>query len=279
MKILSIKDLPKIKKLRMAVIGHVEWVNFLKIDKLPAKGVISHANNYLQEPAGGGSVVAVGMKKLIGIEVDFYTALGNDNIGKKCYEGLKENGLNLIVSWREEPTRRAISFITKEGERSITVIGNRLEPNIKDGINWEDFDKYDGIFVSAADANLIRKARRAKKLIVTPRVGLSALMESRVEFDAVIGSEIDSYENKIMNKLSKEKTTVIKTKGEYGCKLVGGHSYEAINIGKKKIDSYGCGDNFAAGFTVGSASNWGIEYSIALGSHCGAECAMKYGPY
>ena len=43
-KSISIKDY-KVNKsnLNFAVVGHVEWMNFLKVDQLPKTGVISHS--------------------------------------------------------------------------------------------------------------------------------------------------------------------------------------------------------------------------------------------
>ena len=52
--------LDKFKKgnLNFAVVGHVEWINFLKVDQLPKPGVISHSEKSLEYPAGGGSIIA-----------------------------------------------------------------------------------------------------------------------------------------------------------------------------------------------------------------------------
>ena len=43
----------KFKKgnLNFAVVGHVEWINFLKVDQLPKPGVISHSEKSLEYPA------------------------------------------------------------------------------------------------------------------------------------------------------------------------------------------------------------------------------------
>ena len=40
----------KLKKgnLNLAVIGHVEWINFLNVDQLPKPGVISHSKKSLE---------------------------------------------------------------------------------------------------------------------------------------------------------------------------------------------------------------------------------------
>ena len=50
----------KLKKgnLNFAVVGHVEWINFLRVDQLPKPGVISHSEKSLEYPAGGGSIIA-----------------------------------------------------------------------------------------------------------------------------------------------------------------------------------------------------------------------------
>ena len=43
----------KFKKgnLNFAVVGHVEWINFLKVDQLPKPGVITHSEKSLEYPA------------------------------------------------------------------------------------------------------------------------------------------------------------------------------------------------------------------------------------
>ena len=45
------------------------------------------------------------------------------------------------------------------------------------------------------------------------------------------------------------------------------------------VDSYGCGDSFAAGVTAGLAASWPAAEAIALGARCGAACAGVFGPY
>ena len=56
----------KFKKgnLDFAVIGHVEWMNFLMVDQFPKPGVISHSENSLEYPAGGGSIIAKRLSEL-----------------------------------------------------------------------------------------------------------------------------------------------------------------------------------------------------------------------
>ena len=109
--------------LRLAVVGHVEWVEFLAVDQLPRPGAIGHALRSLQEPAGGGAVVAVQMARLQQQPVQFFTALGRDSVGEACVKRLQDLGLEVHVAWREAPTRRGVSMVDAEGDRAITVIG------------------------------------------------------------------------------------------------------------------------------------------------------------
>ena len=118
----------KLPKLKLAVIGHIEWVTFLKVDQLPLAGQISHAKDCFEEAAGGAAVAAVQMARLINEPVDLITSLGKDSYGEKCFKRLTNLGLNLKVAWRDKPTRKGISLISKDGERAITVIGERLQP-------------------------------------------------------------------------------------------------------------------------------------------------------
>ena len=63
----------KFKKvnLNFAVVGHVEWINFLKVDQLPKPGVISHSEKSLEYPAGAGSVIAKTLSELTDNQIHF----------------------------------------------------------------------------------------------------------------------------------------------------------------------------------------------------------------
>ncbi|MFS6827910.1 PfkB family carbohydrate kinase [Cyanobium sp. ATX-6F1] len=101
---------PLIKELRLAVLGHVEWVSFVRVPALPRSGDIQHASDLFEQAAGGGAVVAAQMARLAG-GARFYTALGRDPLGERCAAELKALGLTLHIAWRDAPTRRAITFI------------------------------------------------------------------------------------------------------------------------------------------------------------------------
>ena len=48
---------------RVAVVGHVEWVEFAHVEHVPRAGEIVHASDTWEVPAGGGPGAAVQMAK------------------------------------------------------------------------------------------------------------------------------------------------------------------------------------------------------------------------
>ncbi len=58
-----------------------------------------------------------------------------------------------------------------------------------------------------------------------------------------------------------------------------GGRYKALKNKKSKVDSYGCGDSFAAGFLYGMASKWDIDKSLNLAKVMGRDASEFFGPY
>ena len=265
--------------LKFAVIGHIEWINFLKVDLLPEPGIITHANTSLELPAGGGALIAKTLYELSNNEIHFFTSLGKDYYGEKSFDFFKKIGINLHVAWRSEPTRKGFSLIDKKGERSITIIGKRLAPSFNDDLDWEILRDMDGIFITAGDNNLFKKAREANILCTTPRVGIDLINQSKVNLDAIIGSNLDPDESFLLSDLNEKHRYVIKTEGEKGGICIPGGRFNAINNNSQKIDSYGCGDSFAAGILYGLTESWPIEKALKLGTVLGRNCIEHFGPY
>ena len=279
MRLWSADSLPPLPPLRLAVVGHVEWVSFLRVDQLPAAGLIGHASEFLEEPAGGGAVAAVQLARLLGRPVPFFTALGRDAIGERTVERLTALGLELHVVWRQAPTRRGISFVDGHGDRSITVIGERLTPTAADPLPWGDLADCDGVFATAADPAALRACRAAQVLTATPRLRLPVLNEAGISLDALIGSGLDPGEAVPEGSLQHPPRLRIATEGAAGGWIEPGGRFPAPTLTAAVLDSYGCGDSFAAGVTAALAARWSAEQAISLGAHCGAACATRFGPY
>src|SRR5438132_14235797 len=123
--------------MRVGVVGHVEWVEFLRVPHIPVLGEILHVGDTWSEPGGGGSVAAVQLVRLAGGS-DFFTALGDDELGRLAAAELAALGVRVHVAWRSEPQRRGVVFVDDAGERTIVVIGNRLGPSGADALPWDE---------------------------------------------------------------------------------------------------------------------------------------------
>jgi ribokinase len=276
---LSLEALPPLPPLNLAVVGHVEMVSFVEVAQLPSAGSITAAKAFHQCPAGGGAVAAVQLAKLTGQQVRFFTALGCDATGEQAARELTAMGLELHVAWRQAPTRQAITFIDGDGERTITVIGERLAAHGSDALPWEALFDCDGVFVTAADAAALRQARRAKVLTATPRTRLEVLQEAGVQLDALIGSALDPAETYCDGDLIPPPTLVFRTEGARGGQVSPGGRFLAPQRKRPVADTYGAGDSFAAGVTAALAAQWPLAAAISLGCHCGAACLDGRGPY
>lgn len=274
-----LERLPALPPLRLAVVGHVEVVTFLRVPRIPEAGAICRASEGMDLPAGGGAVVAVQMAKLTGRPVTFFTALGRDRLGEHAAAELEALGLDLRVAWRDAPTRRGVSWVDDRGERTITVFGQRLSPRASDPLPWDELAEADGVFVTATDAEGLRLARRSPLLAVTPRVRWPVLEESGVALDALVGSGRDPGEAVPHPLPVPTPRHIIATEAEAGSTAFPGGAFHAPALRQTVVDAYGAGDSFAAGVTAALAARWDLGAAISLGSHCGAACLLGFGPY
>jgi len=278
--LVSLPLLPVLSPLKLAVVGHVEVVTFLRVAQIPAAGAICMAKEGMEVPAGGGAVVAVQMAKLTGRPVAFFTALGRDRAGEQAARDLEAMGLDLHVAWRDAPTRKGVTWVDDQGERTITVLGERIMPCAQDPLPWEQLESSDGVFVTATDGAGLRLARRCRVLAATPRVRWPVLLESGVRLDALVGSALDPAEALPADLDSLPAQHAITTEAAAGSTaLPGQRRFGAPQLTAPLVDAYGAGDSFAAGVTVGLAAGWPLAEAISLGSHCGAACLQGFGPY
>ena len=78
--------------MRVAVVGHVEWAEFARVERVPEPGEIVQVLDDWEEPAGGGAVAAVQLARLAG-ECLFLTALGDDDLGHRAERELQALGV------------------------------------------------------------------------------------------------------------------------------------------------------------------------------------------
>src|SRR5262245_30656041 len=170
--------------MKVAVVGHVEWVELARVDHVPAPGEIVHVLDAWEEAAGGGAVAAVQLAKLAG-ECLFLTALGDDERGHQAKRELEALGVRVEAAWRGEPQRRAFVHLDAKGERTITVLGDRLGPHGSDALPWSELRGVDAVYFTAGDADAVHMARAAGKLVATVRAR-DALQTASVELDVLV---------------------------------------------------------------------------------------------
>ncbi len=254
--------------MRVAVVGHVEWVEFLRVPHVPTPGEIVHVSDAWDEPAGGGAVAAVQLCKLAG-GAGFFTALGDDDLGRRAHRELSDLGLRLHVAWRDEPQRRAVTFVDARGERTITVIGDRLVPRGSDPLPWDELREIDCVYFTGGDVEALRAARAARVLTATPRT-LATLREAHVELDALVGSGRDAGETYEPGELDPAPRLYVATAGADGGTMTPGGRFAAAPLPGPVVDTYGAGDSFAAGLTYGLGAGMSPESAVALAARCGA---------
>jgi ribokinase len=267
--------------MRVAVVGHVEWIEFARVERVPLAGEIIHALEAWEEPGGGGSVAAVQLAKLAG-QCAFFAALGDDPIGHRAGRDLSALGVRLEAVFRPTPQRRGFTFIDASGERTITVMGERMGPNGADPLPWDVLDGTDAVYFTAGDEAALRHARRSNVLVATARI-LPQLARAGVPLDALVGSGRDQAERYAPGDLEPPPRVVVWTDGRSGGRYrtadgIEG-TYPAAPIPGPVVDAYGCGDSFAAGLAFGLGSGLGVEESLALAAKCGAACLTGRGPY
>jgi ribokinase len=266
--------------MRAAVVGHVEWVEFARVPRVPLPGEIANASETFEVTAGGGAVAAVQLARLAG-ECTFYTALGDDELGRRAIEELTAMGVRVEATIRAgTATRRAFTFLDDAGERTITTLGARLAPARSDELPWDELGSVDALYFVAGDPDALRAARAARAVVATARVS-DVLDRAGVELDAVVGSGADVSER--YHPLDPPPRFVVVTHGARGGDWTGVEgrtgTWEAVPLPGPVADAYGAGDSFAAGLAFGLGAGHGIEAALGLAARCGATCMTGRGPY
>jgi ribokinase len=265
---------------RAAVVGHVEWVEFARVERVPRPGEIVRARGGFVEAAGGGGVAAVQLARLAG-ECTLYTALGDDEIGERAHARLTELGVRVEAATRAgAPTRRAFTYVDDGGERTITVIGERLEARRDDPLPWDDLAQAGCAYFTAGDAGALAAARASGALVATARV-MDVLESARVQLDAVVASSADASER--YRPIDPAPRLVAETAGAAGGAWTAhdgrAGTWAAARVPGPVRDAYGCGDSFAAGLTHALGRGLEPDAALAFGARCGAACLAGDGPY
>jgi ribokinase len=247
-------------------VGHVEWVEFARVPRMPGAGEIVHADRVWSEPGGGGAVVARQLALLAG-RCELFTALGEDELGRSAARRLAELGVDVHVRWGGA-TRRAWTHVEWEGERTITVLGDKLLPR-----GPLPLEGYDLVFFVSGDPSSARSARAARFVAATAREQ-PTLQESGIDLDLLVGSANDPVE-RYDGSLSARHVAL--TQGAEGGSL-DGRPYAAAPA-LQIVDAYGAGDSFGAALAFALARGDEPAAAAELAARAGAAVIGGAGPY
>ena len=256
-------------------------MTFARVAQLPAPGEIVHASDVWDEAGGGGAVAAVHL----GRRADgclFLTALGDDDAGRHARERLAELGVEVHAAPRPV-TRRAFTHTDGDGERTITVLGERIVPAGGDDLPWERLADMDAIYFTGGDAEAARAARAARILVATPRAA-DGLLAAGVEIDALVFSAGDADEVGWAESLEPLKPRYsVATRGSTGGRWAGADGttgeWAAAEVPGPVIDAYGAGDSFAAGLAFALGEGRPIDEALEVAASWGARTLTLQGPY
>ncbi len=173
-------------------------------------------------------------------------------------------------------------FVDANGERTITTLGDRLEPRATDPLPWAELEETDAVYFTAGDVGALEHARRARVLVATSRAR-DVVVDADLRLDAVVGSGSDPAETFDPDRLTHAPGLIVRTHGARGGEYEASDgtrgAFDPVEPPGPIVDTYGAGDSFAAGLTFGLGSGLEIDAALALAARCGAWCIAGRGPY
>jgi ribokinase len=263
---------------RCAVVGHVEVVEFARVDRVPIPGEIIQAHETWTQAAGGGAVAALELLRLAGA-VTFFTVFGDDELGHRAEEELRVAGVRVECVYRDEPQRRGFTYLDDEGERTITVIGRKLVPHGADPLPWDELSGTAAVYFCGGDASALREARHARALVAAARE-LPVLKEAGVALDALVQSGIDVSERYQRGDVDPPPRLVVTTEGRDGGHFATGERegrWQPAPLPGPLVDVYGAGDSFAAGLAFALGEGRAVDDAVALAAQSAAAAMTRRG--
>lgn len=260
------------------VVGHVEWVTHV-LGRVPDAGDIVDLADPLAEPAGGGGVAAAAVARISGSAL-LVTALGDDGAARQTEDLLRARGVEVLAARRDAPQTPVLSITSPGGERTIMVVGPRLQARAGDPLPWHWLGGLRSVYYAGEDPGVLLHAREADVLVVTGR-RLADLRDAGVRADVVVASAADADEDPWGLPAHLAPDAIVLTHGAEGGTIHergrAARRYPATPPPGPVVDSYGCGDTFAAVLAVALGRGASLDDAAAAGAIAGAQCATWRG--
>ena len=256
--------------MRVAVVGHVEWIRFARVEDVPAAGEIAHSSDDWEQAGGGGAVAAVQLA-LLADEAHLFTVLGTDELGSRAEAELVARGVVVHAAPDERAAtlgvhprrRRAVSGRSRPSGRSWRRAATTTACRGTSSRGWTRS--------SSSPATSTPSSRRdARTCSPRPPARSTSSGRAGVELDALIGSGKDEAERYTSGDVEPAPRLVVTTSGALGGWAQPGGPFTAAEPPAAIVDSYGAGDSFAAGLTFALGSGARRAEAIGFAARCGA---------
>lgn len=270
------------EKANIAIIGLSGESLFFRVDTFLKPGETKTADTFYTEPGGKGFNQAV-CCKMLGNNVSFLTALGDDLSGKYCLEYLRDLKIDVKVAVKEKKTAACVIVTDKKGENKVLLDKGAFLALKSDDI--DDFMPY----IKNADVLLLTneiplpalryafiKAKEYGIPILynnSPAISVSQL--PYIPYLTIVNAgEAKAAYNLPLNKIKADN--LIVTLGKRGCLHITTNDKEYYRAqAVDAVDSTGAGDVFLA--SVASMFGKNIKDAIRFAMSASQE-HVKY-PY
>ncbi|NPD15165.1 adenosine kinase [Xinfangfangia sp. D13-10-4-6] len=259
--------------------------------------------NRREAPGGSVANTIAGLGSL-GLSTAFIGRVRDDALGQFYAKTMAEGGTDFVnppVAGGELPTSRSMIFVSPDGERSMNTylgISSELGPDdVADdvagaaGILFLEgylYDKDQGKAAFERAAKLTRQAGGKAGIALSDPFCVDRHRDSFrglvKDLDYVIGNEHEwasLYQTDLDDALAqagRDAGLVVCTRSDAEVIVIRGDQREVVPVTRiVPVDATGAGDQFAAGFLYGLATNASLELSARMGCVAAAEVISHFG--
>jgi len=276
------------------------------VDRDRAEVLYAAMQDRLQTPGGSVANTIAGVGAL-GLETAFIGRVNDDALGHFYADGMAADGsdfVNAPVAGGELPTSRSMIFVSPDGERSMNTylgISTNVGPaDVPEAVASNArivflegylFDKDAGKEAFLQAARLAKGAGGMAGIAISDpfcveRHRADFLRLIRDELDYVIGNEAEIKSlfetddiEAALAKTAEISPIVVCTRSGDGVSIIREGTRVDVTVETvTPVDATGAGDQFAAGFLYGLATDKDLETCGRMGNICAGEVISHIGP-
>ncbi len=251
---------------RIVVVGSVNLDLVARVERLPEPGETVGGATFARVPGGKGANQAVACARL-GAETTMIAAVGRDPMAAEALAGLREAGVTLSLTEREEPTGVALIQVDARGETTISVA-----PGANGTLAEVELPPHDAVLcqLEVPDTAVLAAWEACAGLFC-----LNAAPARPIAVDAEL-TVVNTHE---LEALARRDGLVALTLGAEGAVLLddGEEIARAAPPPVDAVDGTAAGDAFTACLLVSLLEERGEEESLRRACAAGALAASRFG--